>query len=60
LLLAQAAPLADWIAARRREGVPFVVLGDFNREMDGRDAFLRSLRTAGPLVRATENRSSPC
>jgi endonuclease/exonuclease/phosphatase family metal-dependent hydrolase len=60
VLRAQAAPLADWIAARRREGVPFVVLGDFNREMDGRDAFLRSLRTAGPLVRATENRSSPC
>ena len=48
------------IAARRQEGVPFLVLGDFNRTMDGKDALLASLRQAAPLVRATEGRSSPC
>ena len=35
LLRAQSVPLDGWIAERRRENTPFVVLGDFNREMDG-------------------------
>ncbi len=52
--------LADWISARRREGIPFLVLGDFNRWMDGNDTFLAALRKAAPLVRATEGHSSPC
>jgi exonuclease III len=52
--------LAEWIAARRQEGVPFLVLGDFNRSMDGKDALLAALRQAAPLMRATEGRSSPC
>jgi endonuclease/exonuclease/phosphatase family metal-dependent hydrolase len=56
----QVAPLVDWITARRNEGVPFVILGDFNRWMDGRDGFLAELRKAAPLARATEGRSSPC
>jgi endonuclease/exonuclease/phosphatase family metal-dependent hydrolase len=56
----QLPPLAGWIAARRQDGVPFVVLGDFNRWMDGNDTFLAGLRAAAPLVRATEGRSSPC
>jgi endonuclease/exonuclease/phosphatase family metal-dependent hydrolase len=56
----QIPPLADWIAARRQEGVPFLVLGDFNRWMDGDDTFLAALRQAAPLVRATEGHSSPC
>ncbi|MBN8902111.1 MAG: hypothetical protein J0H57_13850, partial [Rhodospirillales bacterium] len=59
-LRAQLAPLQDWIAARQREGVAFALLGDFNRWMDGRDRFLSQLRTAAPLLRATEGRSSPC
>ena len=33
-LARQIAPLEAWIDARWREGVPFVVLGDFNREID--------------------------
>ena len=33
-LARQVEPLEAWIDARWREGVPFVVLGDFNREMD--------------------------
>jgi endonuclease/exonuclease/phosphatase family metal-dependent hydrolase len=59
-LLDQMPVLADWITARRDEGVPFIVLGDFNRWMDQRDALLRSLQQAAPLLRATEGRSSPC
>lgn len=56
----QVAPLTEWIAARKADGVPFVILGDFNRWMDGRDEFLADLRQAAPLVRATEGLSSPC
>ncbi|WP_428490413.1 endonuclease/exonuclease/phosphatase family protein [Rhodopila sp.] len=52
--------LADWITARREDGVPFLVLGDFNRWMDSRDTMLADLRQAAPLVRATEGQSSPC
>ncbi|MEA2770086.1 MAG: hypothetical protein QOD93_3048 [Acetobacteraceae bacterium] len=52
--------VAEWIAARRQDGMPFIVLGDFNRWMDGRDTLLADLRLAAPLVRATEGRSSPC
>ena len=33
-LARQIEPLESWIDARWREGVPFVVLGDFNREID--------------------------
>ncbi len=52
--------LQGWIAQRREEGVPFVILGDFNRWMEGRDQLLASLREAAPLTRATEGHSSPC
>lgn len=52
--------LQGWIAQRRREGVPFVLLGDFNRWMDGRDAFFAGLQAEGPLARATEGHYSPC
>ena len=52
--------LADWITARRSEGVAFTVLGDFNRHMEGRDKFWSTLARAAPLTRATEGRSSPC
>jgi endonuclease/exonuclease/phosphatase family metal-dependent hydrolase len=56
----QVRPLQAWIAARQGEGVPFIVLGDFNRRMDGRDQLWSALRRTAPLVRATEGRSSPC
>lgn len=56
----QVAPLQGWIAQRREEGVPFVLLGDFNRRMDGRDELLGALNSASPLVRATEGRATPC
>lgn len=59
-LRAQIPPLQAWIAARQREGVPFIVLGDFNRHMEGKDQFWAALRRPGPLLRATEGHSSPC
>jgi endonuclease/exonuclease/phosphatase family metal-dependent hydrolase len=52
--------LTDWITARRREGSAFLILGDFNRWMDGNDTFLTELRRSAPLVRATEGHSSSC
>jgi endonuclease/exonuclease/phosphatase family metal-dependent hydrolase len=59
-LRAQVPPLQAWIAAREHEGVPFVVLGDFNRHMDGKDQLWAALSSTAPLVRATEGRSSLC
>jgi endonuclease/exonuclease/phosphatase family metal-dependent hydrolase len=59
-LRAQVPPLQAWIAARQHEGVPFIVLGDFNRHMDGKDQLWAALSNTAPLVRATEGRSSPC
>jgi endonuclease/exonuclease/phosphatase family metal-dependent hydrolase len=56
----QIGPLTDWIAERKTESVPFIILGDFNRWMTPTDTFLSSLRQAAPLARATDGRSSPC
>lgn len=56
----QILPLRDWVAARQKEAVPFIVLGDFNREMDGRDQLWAALRHTAPLLRVTEGHSSPC
>jgi endonuclease/exonuclease/phosphatase family metal-dependent hydrolase len=59
-LAAQAAILARWAEARRREGVAFAILGDFNRRMTERDGFLRTVDAAVPVARPTEGLSSPC
>ncbi len=59
-LLRQLPVLQGWIAQRQAEGVPFVLLGDFNRWMDGRDRFYPALAAQAPLLRATEGQSSPC
>jgi len=56
----QMPPLLDWIGDRRREGVAFAILGDFNRHMDRREQFWSALRRVAPLIRATEGYSSPC
>ena len=56
----QVAPIQGWIAQRRAEGVGFVILGDFNRVMDGQDELLAALNGAAPLARATEGRGTPC
>jgi len=59
-LAQQLPPLQAWVAQRTREHVPFVVLGDFNRWMDGADAFWAGLVAEAPLTRATAGHSSPC
>ena len=59
-LRGQIAPLQGWMAQRVNEGVPFVLLGDFNRRMEGRDEMLAALVATAPLVRATEGKASPC
>lgn len=56
----QAEILRDWIAERRREGIAFAILGDFNRRMDRNDEFLVMLSEAAPLIRPTEGFSNPC
>jgi endonuclease/exonuclease/phosphatase family metal-dependent hydrolase len=60
VLHAQLPLLQRWIAARRQEGAAFLVLGDFNRWMDGNDEVIAALRQAAPLARATEGHASPC
>lgn len=60
-LAEQSAVLAGWIAAREREGIPYAILGDFNRRMDHpRDEMSASLEQAGRLLRANEGASDPC
>ena len=56
----QAHILADWIADRRRENIPFVILGDFNRRFSRDDDMLSILNTASSMRRATEGFSNPC
>jgi endonuclease/exonuclease/phosphatase family metal-dependent hydrolase len=56
----QVPALRGWIAQRRAEGVPFVIMGDFNRWMEPPDRLLASLNAEAPLVRATEGHSDPC
>jgi len=52
--------LQGWIAQRREEGVPFVVLGDFNRRMDAHDELETALAQTAPLLRVTEGQATPC
>ena len=52
--------IQGWIAQRRDEGVPFLLLGDFNRWMDGRDEFYAALAATAPLLRPTAGQTSPC
>jgi endonuclease/exonuclease/phosphatase family metal-dependent hydrolase len=59
-LRAQLAPLQGWMAERQRELAPYVILGDFNRQMDSKDQFLAGLLQTAPLVRTTEGKSNPC
>ena len=59
-LRSQVPVLQGWIAQRKREGVPFIILGDFNRWMDASDGLLGALEDTAPLTRATEGHDSPC
>lgn len=61
-LARQSDVLADWVAARREEGVAFAVLGDFNRRMRPGEEMLTRLEDAagGALARPTVGVASPC
>ncbi|MBB3900062.1 endonuclease/exonuclease/phosphatase family protein [Roseococcus suduntuyensis] len=60
-LATQSSVLAGWVAAREREGIPYAILGDFNRRMDHpRDEMSATLEQAGRLLRANEGTSDPC
>ncbi len=59
-LMAQFEVVNQWIAERRDEGTPFLVLGDFNRGMDKRDPMIARIQATTPVIRATEGFSSPC
>jgi len=64
-LAAQLTHLEAWIDARTREGVPFIVLGDFNRRFDADgDEFFPEIDDDDPqpldLVRAVEGQASGC
>ncbi|MBB2189662.1 endonuclease/exonuclease/phosphatase family protein [Gluconacetobacter azotocaptans] len=56
----QMAVLRDWITERQDEGVPFMVMGDFNRELTPTDPFMRALQDDGPLTLVTAGRATPC
>jgi len=60
VLNGQLAALQGWVAQRRADGEAFVLMGDFNRWMDGGDAFYAALQQGGALKRVTEGQSSPC
>lgn len=59
-LARQVPALQGWITQRREEGAAFILLGDFNRVMDGRDEMLAALNAAAPLTRVTEGQGTPC
>ncbi len=59
-LAAQVPVLAAWMAERRREGVAFAVLGDFNRRLNPREEMFQSLNAAAPVVSVAEGYSNPC
>ena len=60
MLHAQLAVLQAWLAAREAEHVPFVLMGDFNRNMPVHDIFLDALEAASPMTLATAGHISPC
>ena len=52
--------LESWIAARVRNGTPFLVLGDFNRVLYPDGQFLTGLEQITPLAVATAGYRNPC
>lgn len=60
-LAEQTGILARWTAARQAEGIPFALMGDFNRTLSHpQDGMLQALVARAPLTRVTEGTSNPC
>ncbi|XAO72083.1 MAG: endonuclease/exonuclease/phosphatase family protein [Acetobacteraceae bacterium] len=60
LLYRQLSIIADWVAVRQSEGVPFVLIGDFNRRFTYQDPAFKLLSRDAKLTLATEGLASPC
>ena len=60
LLARQIPALAAWVRDRAREGVAFLVMGDFNRVLDSPEALGEALSQAAPMTRVTEGYANPC
>ncbi len=60
LLAQQIPPLAAWAAARRQEGIAFLLMGDFNRVLDDPETLGAALDAAAAPTRATQGRANPC
>lgn len=62
LLKRQLPILAKWIDDRVQEGIPFVVLGDFNRTFSDTEEFWKGMNAGGSngLRRSTANQLSDC
>lgn len=62
LLKRQLPILTKWIDDRVREGIPFIVLGDFNRTFSDTEEFWKSINAEGSngLRRSTANHTSDC
>ena len=61
ILLAQQVPVvASWVGDRAREGVPFLLMGDFNRVLDTPEELGGALTAAAPMLRVTQGYADPC
>jgi exonuclease III len=52
--------LADWVLAREKEGVPYAIVGDFNRALHRRDDLWRALTESGSVLHVNAGLQSPC
>ncbi|WP_068169919.1 endonuclease/exonuclease/phosphatase family protein [Neokomagataea thailandica] len=52
--------LENWIAERQDEGMPYAVLGDFNRRLTTSDPLMQHINTIAPLSLTTAGFASPC
>ncbi len=58
-LARQIPPISAWIKARRAEGTPYMVLGDFNRELgESGDDVWNAFRQADPELRLIQQRET--
>ena len=61
VLFDQVPVLQRWISARQAQGMPFVMLGDWNRRLAlADDAVWKRLNEAAPLLDAAEGKTATC
>lgn len=52
--------LEEWLLDRQDDGIPFVILGDFNRRLTPSDPLMVQLSSDMPLTLTTAGYASPC